>query len=339
MRITKESLLRVARENVSQRIHLRPDLVAAYLTGSLLKDAPLLGNTTDIDLVFVHPHQPSVRREIVALTPEIHLDIKYNPRSEYEPPRELRLNPWLGPEMYDPIRLYDGQHFFDFVQAGVREKYHDPVNAYGRASLNAQHARQIWGDLQVKQDDSPKSMLLFLKSVNHAANAIAVIKDSPLSERKFLLEFSGCAESTGNTSLIEDLYDLLGASQTGKNSLEGYIPAWEKDFLEAGKIPSADIRLHPARLAYYRQGFEALLTGEKPLSILWPLIHTWSLAAEALPATGRSSWSACCHQLGLLQAGLVSRLQKLDHFLDIVEKILDNMVIYNGLTEFESSNF
>jgi hypothetical protein len=339
MRITKESLLRIARENVSQRIHSRPDLVAAYLTGSLLKDDPLLGNTTDIDLVFVHPFQPSVRREIVALTPEIHLDIKYNPRSEYEPPRELRLNPWLGPEMYDPIRLYDGQHFFDFVQAGVREKYHDPVNAHGRASLNAQHARQIWGDLQVKQDDSPKSMLFFLKSVNHAANAIAMIKGSPLSERRFLLEFPGCAESAGNAIITGDLYDLLGAGQAEKNSLEAYLPSWEKDFLEAGKNPSADVRLHPARLVYYRQGFEALLASETPLSLLWPLIHTWSLAAETLPETERSAWAACCQQLGLLQAGLDSRLQKLDHFLDEVEKILDNMAVSNGLTDIENRSY
>ena len=34
MRITKESLLRIARETVSQRIYSRPDMVAVYLTGS-----------------------------------------------------------------------------------------------------------------------------------------------------------------------------------------------------------------------------------------------------------------------------------------------------------------
>jgi len=331
--------LRVARENVSQRIHSRPDLVAAYLTGSLLKDEPLLGNTTDIDLVFVHPFQPSVRREVVALTPEIHLDIKYNPRSEYEPPRELRLHPWLGPEMYDPIRLYDGQHFFDFVQAGVREKYHDPVNAHGRANINAQHARQMWSDLQAKQDDSPKSMLFYLKSVNHAANAIAVIKDLPLSERRFLLEFPACAENAGNAGMTEYLYALLGADQADKNSLEAFLPSWERDFIEAGKSPSANMGLHPARLAYYRQGFESLLAGENPLSVLWPLIHTWSQAAESLPEAERSAWASCCQQLGLLQAGLKSRLQKLDHFLDEVEKILDNMAVANGLTDIEDINF
>jgi hypothetical protein len=333
MRITKESLLRVARETVSQRIHARPDLVAAYLTGSLLKDEPLLGNTTDIDLVFVHPFQPSVRREIVPLTPEIHLDIKYNPRSEYEPPRELRLHPWLGPEMYDPIRLYDAQHFFDFVQAGVRDKYYEPVNAYGRALRNVQHARQIWSDLQFKQDDSPQSMLSYLKSVNHAANSIAVIRDAPLSERRFLLQFPACAETAGNPVLAVDLFDLLGGGQADKISLEACLPAWQKDFLQAGKAQSADLRLHPARLAYYRQGFAALLSGEKPMSILWPLLHTWSLAAELLPVQEYSAWTDCCRQLGLLETGLETRLQKLDVFLDEVERILDNLALSNGLND------
>ena len=333
MRITKESLLRIARETVSQRIYSRPDMVAVYLTGSLLKDEPLLGNTTDIDLVFVHPFEPSIRREIVPLTAEIHLDIKYNPRSEYEHPRLLRLHPWLGPEMYDPMRLHDGQHFFDFVQAGVRDKYYEPVNAYGRAQRNFFHARQIWNDLQAEQNDSPQSMLKYLKSVNHAANAIAVIKDSPLGERRFLTLFPALAEAAGNPALTAHLYGLLGADQADKSSLEARLPAWEKDFLQAGKAPSCDVRLHPARRMYYRQGFEVMLGGEKPLSILWPLLHTWSLAAECLPEDEHGEWSDLCHQLGLLEKGLEIRLKNLDLFLDEVEKILENMAVSNGLND------
>lgn len=333
MRITKESLLRIARETVSKQIYNRPDLVAAYLTGSLLKDEPLLGNSTDIDLVFVHPFMPSVRREIIALTPEIHLDIKYNPRSEYEHPRQLRLNPWLGPEMYDPLRLHDGQHFFDFVQAGVRDKYYDPVNAYGRARRNLEHARQMWGDLQLKQDDSPECMLKYLKCVNHAANAIVVIKDPPLGERRFLAQFPASAEGVGYPSLTTDLFGLLGADRADKNSLEARLPVWEKDFLQAGKLGSKDIRLHPARWLYYKHGFEALLAGEKPMEGLWLLLHTWSMAVEGLTAEECKDWTDTCLELGLLEKGLDNRLNRLDAFLDEVEKILENMAVSNGLNE------
>lgn len=333
MRITKESLLRIARETVSKQIYNRPDLVAAYLTGSLLRDEPLLGNSTDIDLVFVHPFQPSVRREIVALTPEVHLDIKYNPRSEYEHPRQLRLDPWLGPEMYGPVRLHDGQHFFDFVQAGVRDKYYEPVNAHGRAGRNLRHARQMWSDLQMAQDDSPQCMLKYLKSVNHAANAVAVIKDAPLGERRFLAHFPASAESAGQPALVSDLFGLLGAGQADKSGLEASLPGWEKDFRLAGSAEGADIRLHPARQTYYRQGFMALLSGERPLEVLWPLLHTWSLAAVSLPEAEHSRWTELCRGLGLLGSGLIERLGRLDAFLDEVEKILERMAVSNGLNE------
>jgi hypothetical protein len=335
MRITKESLLRIARETVSQRIHARPELVAAYLTGSVLGDEPLLGNTTDIDLVFVHPIQPFVRREIVPLSAEVHLDIKYNPRSEYKNPRELRCHPWLGPEMYSPLRLYDGRHFFDFVQAGVREKFYEPANSYRRGLLNAQHARQIWADVQHKKADRPETVLAYLKSINHAANAIAVIKGSPLSERRFLLQFQTCAASAGNESLAEALYELLGGQNTDKDSLAACLPAWEQDFLKAGENPEADIRLHRGRLGYYRQGFEALLGSEKPRSILWAFLHTWSLAANSLPEADIPAWTACCRELGLIEAGFKSQLEKLDTFLDEVESILDNMATLNGINDIE----
>lgn len=331
MYITRETLLRVARQTTSQRIYSRPDMVAVYLTGSLLKDEPLLGNCTDIDLVFVHPFQPTVRREIVALTPEVHLDIKHNPRSEYERPRQLRLDPWLGPEMYAPLSLHDGQHFFDFVQAGLRDKYYDPVNAHGRANRNLLHARQMWADLGQKADDSPQSVLKYLKSVNHAVNAVAVIKDSPLGERRFLSQFPAYAAAAGKPSLAADLFSLLGADQAGKDSLKAYLPAWEKEFMLAGQGESADVRLHPARLTYYRNGFEALLAGERPMEVLWSLLHTWSLAADALVEEQSTGWRDACLQLGLIGQVSTQRLEQLDTFLDEVEVILETMAVSNGL--------
>ena len=70
-----------------------PGLVAAYLTGSLRSENPFLGNTTDIDIVFIHAEELSIRREVLPLTPEVHLDIVHNPRRDYKKPKELRLHP------------------------------------------------------------------------------------------------------------------------------------------------------------------------------------------------------------------------------------------------------
>lgn len=71
-----------------------PWLVAAYLTGSLRSENPFLGNTTDIDIVFIHAEELNIRREVLPLTPKVQLDIVHNPRSDYEKPKELRVHPW-----------------------------------------------------------------------------------------------------------------------------------------------------------------------------------------------------------------------------------------------------
>ena len=57
MRVTRESLLRIAKETVQERAYNDPDIVAAYLTGSL-RGEPMLGGTADIDIVFL----PLIRR-------------------------------------------------------------------------------------------------------------------------------------------------------------------------------------------------------------------------------------------------------------------------------------
>ncbi|MCJ7584039.1 MAG: hypothetical protein MUO30_04645 [Anaerolineales bacterium] len=123
MRLMLETMIQIAREVALQRANSNHNIVAAYMTGSVLDKDPFLGDTADIDLVLVHAQEPKARREIVSLSPEIHLDIKHNPRREYSHPRELRVHPWLGPEMYDPLLLYENEHFFHFVQAGLRDKF------------------------------------------------------------------------------------------------------------------------------------------------------------------------------------------------------------------------
>ncbi len=90
MRITNSMLHKFAQETVSQRVRTEPDLHAAYLTGSLLGESPLLGGTTDIDLVLVHKYQAPVEREVQALTPEVSLDIYHKTKIEYDEHRQFR---------------------------------------------------------------------------------------------------------------------------------------------------------------------------------------------------------------------------------------------------------
>ena len=336
MRVTREMLIRIARETAQKRALTDPGLVAAYLTGSLRSENPFLGNTTDIDIVFIHAGQPKVRREIVPLTPEIHLDIFHNPRSEYEKPKELRVHPWLGPELYDPLPLYGTQHFFEFVQAGVRAEYDDPANVLARARRNAEHARQIWSGLPLSQETGPVLLLSYLKCVNHAANAVALLTGSPLAERRFLLQFdlldkSEQAGTAGAAGLAAGLLGLLGGAQGNADRLGTFLADWEKDFSAAASRTQVHASIAAPRLAYYKYSFEAILVGKSPQAILWPLVHTWTLSAAALPPTHQARWLSACETLGLVGEAFDERMEGLDQFLDTVEELLENTAASQGV--------
>jgi hypothetical protein len=331
MKITRAILIRIAKETAEKSALSDPDLVAAYLTGSLRTDDPFLGNTTDVDIVFIHAGEPKIRREILPLTPEIHLDIFHNPRRLYEKPKELRVHPWLGPELYDPLPLYVTQHFFEFIQAGVRDRYHDPAIVQARSHHLAQNARQTWSKLQPGQAHGPEQVLEYLKSIYLAANAVAIMTGDPLAERRFLLQFPARARDVGLPGLAGELFSLLGTNQIDGITLAGFLPEWEKTFIEAAGSPAVDRRIASPRLGYYKLAFESMLASEFPQAILWPLILTWTLSISVLPPLWEARWRSACGMLGLDEASFGERLEGMDHFLDSVEALLESLTVSQGL--------
>jgi hypothetical protein len=324
-------LIRIAEETAQKRAMSDPWLVAAYLTGSLRSENPFLGNTTDIDIVFIHAEEPDFRREVLPLTPEVHLDIVHNPRSDYKKPKELRVHPWLGPELYDPLPLYVSQHFFEFVQAGVRDKYHEPVNVLARSRRQAETARQTWNQLKLDQASGPNLLLGYLKSVYAAANAVALLTGNPLAERRFLLQFPERAEAVGQPGLAAGLLGLLGANRVDAGRLAGFLPEWEKAFLAAASSPNVQKRIAAPRLEYYKLAFESLLAGETPLAVVWPMIFTWTLSVSVLPPIRMVPWRTACEALGLAGESFGERLDGLDYFLDTVEELLEETASSQGL--------
>jgi hypothetical protein len=325
MLVSRKNLLRIAKETALKSAFSDPGLVAAYLTGSLRSDNPFLGNAADIDIVFVHAGEPKIHREILPLTPEIHLDIFHNPRCLYDRPKELRVHPWLGPELYDPLPLYDPQHFFEFIQAGVRDRYHEPVNNQLRSQHLAENARQVWSNLQTAQPHGPEQVLGYLKCISLAANAVALLSGDPLAERRFLLQFPARAQAAGQPDLAAIVVSLLDRNQVDKTSLVGFLPEWEKAFIEAAGIPTVNRRIAAARLGYYRLAFDSMLESETPQTMLWPLMLTWTLSVSVLPPEMGIRWQSTCATLGLDEASFGKRLDGLDHLLDSVEALLESL--------------
>src|SRR6185436_13323410 len=230
MRVTRESLIRIAKETAQQRAFNDPDIIAAYLTGALASDTdPLLGGTADIDVIFVHADEPKHRREFVKLTPDFHVDISHRARTEFKRPRELRLDPWLGWEMYDPQLLFEREKFFEFVQAGLRAgfEFNAPAPALQRSRLLLSQARQTWRDLlQITDTVTPQDVLKYMNALYHAVNSVAELSGPPLQERRLMLEFPSRAETAQRPGMNAGLIGLLGASALDAIQIGAWMPEW-----------------------------------------------------------------------------------------------------------------
>ena len=336
MRVTRESLIRIAKETAQERAFNDPDIIAAYLTGSLVSSEtdPLLGGTADIDIIFVHANEPKHHREFAKLTPDFHLDISHRAKSEFKRPRELRLDPWLGWEMYDPLLLYEREKFFEFIQAGLRAgfEFNAPAPALQRSRLLLSHGRSIWRDLLgVEETVTPKDLGQYLKSLYHAVNAVAELSGPPLQERRLMLEFAPRAETAQRPGMNDGLLDLLGALSLDPTLIGAWLPEWKGAFEAAMENNRVDPRIHPARLNYYEKAIRAMLEGEKPQAALWPLLQTWTLAVDVLSDPALNTWRSACDQLGFTSTSLEARVNGLDQYLDEVEVLLDELATQYGL--------
>ncbi len=330
MRVTRETLIRLAKENAKTRAFDNKEIIAAYLIGSLLNEDPFIGGLTDIDLVLVTAAKPPRSREIIKLTGDFHLDITYHARSEYNPARKLRIDPWLGPEVYAPMLLYDRERFFDFVQAAVRAgfEFHAPNLTLQRCRTLLAHGRGIWTDLLEAGDDiTPPILAHYLKALYHAACAVAELNGNPLAERRLLLDFPALAEKAERPQMATDLVGLLGAPRLEAGIPTGMLDSWQSAFVSAAASGRAETRIHPARLNYYRKAYEAL----PGFTALWSLLHTWTLSALVLPPDQLKDWHAALVLLGLTGEPFTEKVHGLDQFLDDIELRLDEIAFANGL--------
>lgn len=326
MRINRGTLLKIARDTVTQRTRAGHGVLSAYLCGALLGDDYLLGGTVDIDLIFIHLDQVADSREIVRLTDEVHLDIAHHFQKDYSKPRVLRLHPWMGPTIFACKILYDPQHFMDFTQASVRGQFHRPDNVLKRAREPAEHARQIWFSFykNMPPDPGPEELATYLRAVGHAANAIASLNGPPLTERRLLLTFQQRADAVGAPGLYPGLLGLLGAPNVDAETLRAWLPEWQSS-IEAIPLAESPTRLHPNRREYYLRAFKSILDKERPQAVLWPLLRSWTQAACILPvdAPPQAAWREACGHLGLLGSAFSERIAALDAYLDMVEERLD----------------
>ena len=322
MRLTRAQLVEAARREVVQRAET-DGLVAAYLIGSLVHDEAVLGGAADIDLVLIHDHAPVAAREIVGLSEEVHLDIAHHDREQYAQPRLLRLDPWLGPAIYDPLPLHDPEHLFEWAQASARGQFLRADHRASRAQAFLTRARALQGSIDVDRFWVSR----FARTALAGANAIATLAGRPAAGRRLLPLLETSTAEAGCPEAYTGLLRLLGAEAQLPRDLSGWVGAWARAF-DAGAPLTAEPDLQPERRAYYLRAFQAQLESDTPHALLFTLLDTWERTLATLESFGQAAdhlpaWQAAATQLDLDHPAADRRLEELETYLDHLEDFLE----------------
>jgi hypothetical protein len=322
VRITRAQLVEAARREVERRAET-DGLVAAYLIGSLVHDQAVLGGAADIDLVLIHDRAPDVAREVVGLSDEVHLDIAHHHRDQYAQPRLLRLDPWLGPAIYDPLPLHDPQHLFEWAQASARGQFLRADHRAARAAAFLNRARRSQASLDIERPwVSPLA-----RAALSGANAVATLGGQPVAGRRLLPLLEAVTAEAGCPEAHAGLVRLLGGETGQPHDFAGWVSAWGRAY-DAGSSLAVEPDLLPERRGYYLRGFQAQLESATPHAVLFTLLDTWERTLSTLESFGqadehRSAWEGALADLDLAAHDARRRLDELEAYLDHLEAFVE----------------
>lgn len=332
MRFTPEILRKHAQVLVEKETKKNRGIRAAYLRGSLLYGSPLLGGAGDIDLVFVHSAPPAVEHQIIKITPEIHFDIEHHDEILYRTPRELRLDPWLGPTLRDAVPLHDPRHLLDYTQASVRSNFSFPENLQARSTPLLESARQFWMDHQINPPgDIIVEFPTFLSALSSAVNSVALLSGPTLATRRLGADFAERAVAAGAPGLNLAFQHLLGGVGISKDTVVEWIGSWEQA-LSVLKSQSLSPPLLVEREIYYRSAMDDLLHRDHLTGTLWPLLVTWTEIITALPDRTdiQLPWIKALTALGFAGSDYLVRLSAFDSFLEMCESLVSGDFVTSG---------
>lgn len=325
MNITREKLIDLARREAEQRAELG-DVISGYLIGSVARGEPFVGGQADIDLVLIHDGKPAQEREIMRLSAEVHLDILHHAHAVYRSPKELRVDPWLGPSLCEPIFLHDPSHFFERAQAGARGQYHRPDHALARARAFLERARHAHALLPL----STRWVHTYCRALLDAANSVAALDGFPASGRRVALLLAQKAYAQQVPEAYEGFVRCLSAEALLSWDIPSLLQAWART-LDAAAERSTDPELHPSRRDYYLRAFQSFADDGLTHAIVWPMLVTWERAIFALSEQdGTQAWGQTLEQLGLNRGQRPRRERDLQGFINQMEQEVELWAEKNG---------
>lgn len=328
MRITKDFLLKIAKDTISQRKRKEADLHGAYLMGSILDEEPLLGGTTDIDLMIVHKYFAPIKHEVLALTPDLSLDIYHKTLDDYSQLRALRQDAWIGyPLTNSNIILFDTDHWLEYAQSSVSAEFHRSDNVQARVKGIFASAREEWFRLTSEEVKDDFTWLdHFLNALSLGANAISGLIGPPLPTRRFSAKLKERLEILGVPEIWTGFCGLLGCLNLIAIDKQNWLAAFEEDFTHLAELASYPVHLSACRHAYYTRGFRSLAESDDPSSFIFPLIRTWLDIQLALsqPSPRLNAWLTLIEGLNLTENVHKTKIEALDAYLDNLEVLIED---------------
>lgn len=335
MLITHDMLIKIAQDNIT-RVLARPnDLVAVYLTGSMLSKTPLIGNAGDIDLVFVHKEEPPLQRTIQRISSDISLDIQHHHQSFYSLHRRLRQNPWLGHTLCEHRSiLFDQDHWLEFIQAGVGAQFNSSDSRFARAAGFIEQSHTLWFALE-DPEALPFAIWidLYFKAITNSANSIAALNGPALSTRRMMTDFPVRAKAIEQPALIGDLFRLIGADRFSIAFYQEALPAWEACLQSVSRLPNCPPNLLPARKSYFLNAANAYAEEGLLHASLWILLDTWCQAAEFAreDSTIQNAWLNFLQSLDFTSTESVRLVSQVDAFMSQCNRVLEEWKQENKL--------
>jgi hypothetical protein len=325
MRVTRNLLLETARNHVKSQTLNNPDIACVFLIGSLLSDDPFIGDTTDIDLVFIHNTEPAAPREVLSMGDEFNLDILHFPRRIFNQPKDLRGDPWLGCLFCEnPFVLYDSYHFYDFLRAGVYSNFFSPSYASARSQYFYTRARDRWVDLQraeTEDDFSVNFVFDYIQTLYDAGNTIACLTGKPISERRFLTTLEAITAYLGRPGLASGMRDLYAINDYAGADWDVWHQHIRSAFAVLSEKSYCPPQYSPARVNYYLNAASQYQV-DRPDESIWILLWIWTNLMQLLPKRSPEAkdWKEFCEQINFSRDSISLKLQQLDSYLDAVDE-------------------
>lgn len=321
MIITPERLIDLAKQDVEKRAR-NHNVRCAFVVGSAVRGDPLLGGAADVDVIVIHRDLPLRDRIIERLSQDVHLDLYQYGAEQIDPPRELRLQPLLGPAVAAGERIYDPEHYFDWLQAGVRAHFHRPDQQLARARAWLDQARAAAGRLP---DDDIAWTQAFARAAFTGANAGAVLADGPVAGRRAALILRQRFAAAERSDLFADFLELLGINQAAGWDLSRWLSGWAKAY-DAALARKSELTLSQVRRDYFLRGFQALADAEQAPAVLLPLLVTWQLPQDqANPDdAAQSAWIELQQATGLQLERRDDKARQLEQYFDQLEIYLEH---------------